>query len=131
MTAPQGSSFLNLPLSASEGPPVLNTLIDDSSLKFDELLNPEKDPAEGIVDMHSSGLTSLSPPFAPSTKIPTSRSVSGDPVSRSKASPSSLSTRLDTQPLHSSRLTSSQPMDEEWMRSVLMAADAPSPSHSK
>ena len=94
VTAPQGSSLLCLPSSINEGPPVLNTLIEDSFLKFDELVNPDKDPAKRMLDTPSSGLSPVSPP--------TSRSVSGGSVPQAPLS--NLPPRPDTQVPPSSRL---------------------------
>lgn len=87
VTAPQGSSLLCLPSSINEGPPVLNTLIEDSFLKFDDLVDPDKDPTKRMLDTPSSGLSPVSPP--------TSRSVSGGSVPQAPLS--NLSPKPDTQ----------------------------------
>ena len=92
VTAPQGSGFFSLLGSSQDGPPVLNTLIEDSSLKFDEAMNSDKEDTT---------------------------SVSDDPVVHSNIRPSP------------SNLPFSQPRNEEWMRSIYMAADADLTSYSK
>ena len=80
VTAPQGPDFLeSLQGSSNDGPPVLNTQIEDSSLKFDDLMETD---TKSIMDMPSSGL--ISPLLVSSTKVPISRSVSGDPLLRLK-----------------------------------------------
>lgn len=122
VTAPQGSSLLCLPDSSNEGPPVLNTPIEESSLKFHEVMHCDEDSARGRLDRPSSRPKGLSrPPYVSPTTMSASRSVSGG---RPK-------TPSDIPPLPSSQLPVSQPRDEDWMRSVLMAADAALPAGSK
>jgi hypothetical protein len=61
VTAPQGSGFFSLLGSSQEGPPVLNTLIEDSSLKFDEAMNCDMEDSTSVSDdpvFHSNILSS-------------------------------------------------------------------------
>lgn len=66
VTAPQGSGFFSLSGSSQDGPPVLNTLIEDSSLKFDEAMNSDKEDSTSVSDdpVFHSNILSHRPPFS-------------------------------------------------------------------